>query len=135
MLVLSMVLLALLGVLGLLALQASTQQTRMASNLQTSLQAFETAENLLSIAEARLPGATAAGWQQVGTGRYLIQTLGQTDRAAGMPEKLPVTLFRITAVAEERHVRVALESVVAWPLSPDLAHPRRILWRQLPRES
>ncbi|MDG9884943.1 PilX N-terminal domain-containing pilus assembly protein [Pseudomonas sp. GD04058] len=134
-LALVMILLVLLGILGCFAIQASTQQTRIASNLLASIQAFETAEDLLSTAEARLGGTPPSGWQQVGTGRYLIQNLGQTSKAVGVPAGLPVTLFRITASAEERQARITLESVVAWPLSPDHGPARRILWRQLPGES
>jgi len=134
-LALVMILLALLGVLGLLAMQASTQQTRMASNLLSSLQAFEAAENLLLKGEALLPTAIPSGWQQDGAGRYLIQNLGQTNQAVGMPANLAVTLFRVTAIAEERQARVILESVVAWPETAGEYAARRILWRQLPRES
>lgn len=134
-LALVMVLLALLGVLGLLAVQASTLQVRTASNLLTSIQAFETAEDLLSIAEARLSGAVSPGWQQEDNGRYRVDNLGHTDQALGMPANLPVTLFRITAIGEERQARVILESVVAWPVTPGPQPTRRILWRQLPRES
>ena len=134
-LALVMILLVLLGILGLFAIQSSTQQTRMASNHLASLQAFEAAENLLSTAEARLPATPPSGWQQLGTGRYLIEHLGQTDQAAHMPADLPATLFRLTAIAEERQARSTLESVVAGPLSPDHGPARRILWRQHPRES
>ncbi|MHA6193095.1 pilus assembly PilX family protein [Pseudomonas wadenswilerensis] len=134
-LVLSMILLMLLGILGLLAMQATTQQTRMASNLLASLQAFETAEHILSAAETRLPGVTPPGWHSLGAGRYQIENIGQTDQAVGMPEKQAVTLLRITAIAEERQARVAVQSVVAWPLSPEQGPARRILWRQLPGES
>jgi len=130
-----MTLLMLLGILGLLAMHATTQQTRMASSLQASLQAFESAEHVLRAAEARLPGMTAPGWHRLGGGRYRIETLGQTDQAARMPENQAVTLLRITAIAEERQARVALQSVVAWPLSPEHGPARRILWRQLPEES
>ena len=130
-----MILLVLLGILGLFAIQASTQQTRLASNLLASMQAFETAEHLLSTAESRLSATPPSGWQQLGTGRYLIENLGQTNHAAHMPADLPVTLFRITAIAEERQARITLESVVAWPLLPDQGPARRILWRQHPRES
>lgn len=135
MLVLSMVLLILLGMLGLLAMQATTQQTRLASNLLASLQAFETAEHVLRAAEARSPGTTPPGWHPLGTGRYQIENLGQTDKAVRMPDKQAVTLLRITAVAEARQARVTLQSVVAWPLSPEHGPARRILWRQLPEES
>lgn len=135
MLVLSMVLLVLLGVLGLLAMQATTQQTRMASNLLASLQAFEIAEHVLRTAEARLPGMTPPGWHPLGTGRYQIENLGQTDKAVRMPDKQTVTLLRITAIAEQRQARVVLQSVVAWPLSPEHGPAQRILWRQLPGES
>ncbi|MDR0276530.1 MAG: pilus assembly protein [Paucimonas sp.] len=134
-LVLTMVLLVLLGILGLLAMQASTQQTRMASNLLASLQAFESAEHVLRAAEARLPGTTAPGWHPLGAGRYQIENLGQTAQAVRMPEKLPVTLLRITAIAEERQARVVLQSVVAWPLAPEHGPARRILWRQLSEQS
>lgn len=133
-LALVMVLLVLLGILGLFTIQASTQQTRMASNHLASFQAFEAAENLLATAEARLTETPPSGWQQFGTGRYLIEHLGQTHQAAHMPENLPVILFRLTAIAEERQARITLESVVAWPLSPDHGPARRILWRQLPGE-
>ncbi len=134
-LALVMILLVLLGILGLFAIQASTQQIRMANNLVSSLQAFETAESLLSIAEARLPAAIPSGWQQEGTGRYLIENIGQTRQAFGMPADLPVFLFRITAVAEVPQARVTLESVMAWPATSGQAPARRILWRQLYRES
>ncbi|MDU9390460.1 hypothetical protein [Pseudomonas sp. zfem002] len=152
-LALSVMLVALLGLLGLLALQASTQQTRMVGNLLASLQALETAESLLRAGEARLPGAApepcgfclppfdvttpgaALPWQHQGSGRYLIQNLGRTERARGMADGLPVTLFRVTAVAEERQARVVLESVVALPLPPNDGPARRIAWREISRES
>jgi type IV pilus assembly protein PilX len=147
-LLLSMVLLLLLGMLGLLAMQSSTQQTRMASNLLASMQALEAAENLMRTAEARLSGAvpepcgdclppaeTATGWQQAAAGRYLIQNLGRSDCAFGMPNKVSVTLFRISVIADQRQARVALESVVAVPLLPEHGPARRVLWRQIYRES
>jgi len=152
-LALSMMLVALLGLLGLLALQASTLQTRMASQLLASLQALESAERLLRVAEARLVGAApescgaclppfdgapaVAGlpWQQDGAGRYLIQNLGQSEHARGMAAGVPVALFRITAVAEARQARVILESVLALPLAPNHGPARRIAWREIFEES
>lgn len=158
-LLLCMTLLMLLGLLGLSAMQGAIQQQRMASHLLASMRAFESAERLLRVGEARLPGAVigscgvclpppeaewvqAAGihhggggsglvWQRGDAGLYLIQNLGPSNRARGMPEELSVTLFRITAIGLEGESRVVLESTFAWPELRGDVPARRIAWRQI----
>lgn len=158
-LLLCMTLLMLLGLLGMSAMQSAIQQQRMASNLLASMRAFESAERLLRVGEARLPGAAigacgfclpppeaewvqadgirhASGgsglaWQRGDAGLYLVQNLGPSNRARGMPEDLSVTLFRITAIGLEGESRVVLESTFAWPEFPGDVPARRIAWRQI----
>lgn len=158
-LLLCMTLLMLLGLLGMSAMQGAIQQQRLASNLLASMRALESAERLLRVGEARLPGPAtdicdfclpppeaewvrAAGihrgsgssglvWQRGDDGFYLLQNLGPGNRARGMPEELSVTLFRITAIGLEGESRVVLESTFAWPELPGDVPARRIAWRQI----
>lgn len=78
-------------------------------------------------------GGASSGlaWQAYARGFFLIQPLGDSTRAAQLPDGLPVRLFRITAVAWQQQARVVLESVHAQPLTPGELVPRRIGWRQL----
>ncbi|MBV6289956.1 pilus assembly PilX family protein [Pseudomonas aegrilactucae] len=89
-------------------------------------------------AQVRAGGVHAGGgassglaWQVYERGFYLIQPLGESNRAAHMPDGLPVRLYRITAVGRQRQARVVLESVHAQPLAPGEQAARRILWRQI----
>lgn len=70
-------------------------------------------------------------WQAYARGLYLIQPLGESSRATGLPDGLSVQLFRITAVGWRQQARVVLESVHAQPLAPGKQAPRRIAWRQI----
>lgn len=152
-LVLCITLVTLLGLLGMSALQAAIQQQRMAGNQLLAMQAFESAERLLLLGEARLSGANACGfclppsdveqvvaagpgssgvdWWSSGAGLYAVQHLGVSTSAARMPVDLPVTLFRVTAIGLERQARVVLESVYALPSPTSEVPPRRIAWRQV----
>lgn len=159
-LLLCMTLLMLLGLLGMSAMQGAIQQQRMVSNLLASMRAFESAERLLRTGEVRLSGSapgscgfclpppevewvrapgihqgsdggSGLAWQREESGLYLIQNLGPSNLARGMPEELSVTLFRITAIGLEGESRVVLESTYAWPESPGDVPARRIAWRQI----
>lgn len=147
-LVLCITLVTLLSLLGISALQASTQQQRMAANQLAMMRAFESAERLLLVGEARLPGVALCGfclpppyprgqaspgvhWSEGHLGLYAIQNLGESTKAAQMPAGLTVTLFRVTAVGLERNSRVMLESIYAWPAASSEIQPRRIAWRQV----
>lgn len=159
-LMLCLTLMVLLGLLGLSAMQAATQQQRMASNLLGSIQAFEAAEQLLRVGEAHLSvgvpeacgfclpppeaqwvasagsyrgerGSSGLPWQRGPAGFYLIQNLGLSTLALGMPEDVRVTLVRITAIGLERELRVVLESTFAWPDPASRIAARRVAWRQV----
>lgn len=152
-LVLCITLVTLLGLLGMSAIQVATQQQRMAANQLAAMRAFETAERLLRVGEARSSSValchfcmppphvdriSAPGqadpfiqWHADGSGLYAIQNLGLSHKAAHMPADLPVTLFRVTAIGLERQSRVVLESVYAWPGAASGIAPRRIAWRQV----
>lgn len=75
--------------------------------------------------------SSGLAWQAHGGGFYLIQRLGDSTRAAGVPDGLPVRLYRITAVGTQRQARVVLESVHAQALAPAELSARRIMWRQI----
>lgn len=147
-LVLCLTLVTLLSLLGISALQAATQQQRMAANQLAVMRAFESAERLLLVGEARLPGVARCGfclpppyargqaspgvqWVEGHSGLYAVQNLGESTKAAHMPDGVTVTLFRVTAVGLERNSRVVLESIYAWPDAPSGIQPRRIAWRQV----
>lgn len=152
-LVLCITLVTLLGLIGMSAIQVATQQQRMSTNQLAAMQAFEAAERLLRVGESRSSGVALCNfclpppqverinmpgqagpdvhWQAGESGLYAIQNLGVSTQAAHMPADLPVTLFRVTAIGLERHSRVVLESVYAWPDAASGIAPRRIAWRQV----
>lgn len=155
-LLLCMTLLMLLGIFGLSAMQAATQQQRMVNNLLASVRAFESAQALLRLGEARLPdsgglrcsfclpppeaewilpgrspGGSGLDWQHEDSGLYLIQNLGPSTVAAGVAENQTATLYRVTAVGLESDVRVVLESIHARVESLPDGMSRRIAWRQI----
>lgn len=76
-------------------------------------------------------GSSGLAWQAHARGFYLIQLLGDSTHATGMPAGMPVRLFRITAIGRQQQARVVLESVHAQPCAPAAQPPRRIVWRQL----
>lgn len=151
-LLISLVLSLLLGLLAASALREAIQQARLAGQLLASARALEQAEATLIDGAALLtltppapcqacmppadPHDLAGGqgtWQNLASGYALLQNLGQSNRAAQMPEGEPVTLYRVTAVSQQTAARHVLEAVYALPSDPDQAL-QRVLWRQRLRE-
>jgi len=141
----ALVLSLMLAFLAASALRDALIQTRMNAAMTAGLQAFEDAEAVLLAAVEALqrspPGPCSdcgpppnphdlqGGWQNHERGYFHVQNLGVTDRAAHMPVGERVTVYRITAVSQQRVARQVLEAVYAVPTAQAQA-PRRILWRQ-----
>ncbi|MFJ4348233.1 hypothetical protein [Pseudomonas sp. NPDC089401] len=148
-LLLALVLSLLLALLAASALRDALVETRMTGAMRDGLKAFEQAEVVLLEALTELQGAAPGAcvdcrppprphdlqgqWQRSEHGYYQLQNLGETTRAAHMPEDEPVTLYRITAVSQQQAARQVLEAVYALPTAQAQA-PQRILWRQRLRE-
>lgn len=155
-LLVSLVLMLLLGLLGLSSMQGATQHERLAGLQVAGLEAFESAEAALVAGELKtdrvaacgfcLPPpeatrVTAAGiqagdssglpWVAGAGGFHLVQNLGVTQRAKGLPAGTPATLYRITAVGREGEVVSVIESIVAAPVQPGDFKAGRIAWRQI----
>ncbi|HGA2316492.1 TPA: hypothetical protein ACIRVE_001011 [Pseudomonas putida] len=144
-LLLSLVLSLLLALLAASALRDALIETRMTGAMIDGLQAFEDAEVVLLAGFEELqrspPGQCSdcqppprphdlqGQWQSHERGYFRLQNLGETDRAAHMPEGERVTLYRITAVSQQLAARQVLEAVYAVPTAQAQA-PQRILWRQ-----
>ena len=141
-LLLALVISLLLGVLAASALRAAVVETQMAGVLRDGLLAFEQAEATLLAGQGALhhqapapcqpcapperPHALEGHWHKAPEGFYQIQQLGISTRAAHVPQGLPVTLFRVTAVSLRAQPRQVLEAVYA--INGD--QTRRIAWRQ-----
>ncbi|WP_449429971.1 pilus assembly PilX family protein [Pseudomonas putida] len=148
-LLLAMVFSLLLGMLAASALRDALLETRMAGHLRDGLQAFEQAEATLLQGLAQLqhapprvcqpclppprPHDLHGQWQHTQSGFFQVQNLGQSTRAAHLPEGERVTLFRVTAVSRQTQARQVLEAVYAQPAA-QVQVPQRILWRQRLRE-
>jgi type IV pilus assembly protein PilX len=148
-LLLSLVLSLLLALLAASALRDALIETRMTSAMNDGLQAFEQAETVLLAGVDELqrsppeqccdcqppsrPHDLQGQWQSIKGGYFHLQNLGETDRAAHMPEGELVTLYRITAVSQQLAARQVLEAVYAIPTAQPQV-PQRILWRQRLRE-
>ncbi|RAS23594.1 MULTISPECIES: hypothetical protein [unclassified Pseudomonas] len=148
-LLLSLVLSLLLALLAASALRDALIETRMTGAMTDGLQAFEDAEAvLLAGVEALMrtppgkcndcqppprPHDLQGQWQNHERGYFQLQNLGETDRAAHMPEGEWATLYRITAVSRQLAARQVLEAVYAVPTAQAQA-PQRILWRQRLRQ-
>lgn len=144
-LLLALVFSLLLGLLAASALRDALVETRMTGFLYDGLQAFEQAEVVLLAGVDELqrspPGKCSdcqpparphdlqGQWHNHERGYFHLQNLGETDRAAHMPEREQVTLYRITAVSQQLTARQVLEAVYAVPTAQAQA-PQRILWRQ-----
>ncbi|MDZ3993881.1 hypothetical protein [Pseudomonas sp. Teo4] len=144
-LLLALVLSLMLGLLAASALREALVQTRVTGLMRDSLQAFEQAEATLSAGLnelQRTPPVVCHGclppsrphdlqghWQSSENGYFHLQNLGETSRAAHMPEDQEVTLYRVTAVSRQQVARQVLEAVYAIPDAQGQA-PQRILWRQ-----
>lgn len=144
-LLLALVLSLMLGLLAASALREALVQTRATGLMSDGLQALEQAETTLlaGVDELlRAPPAVCHGclpplrphdlqgqWQSSASGYFHLQNLGETTRAAHMPEDQEVTLYRVTAVSRQPVARQVLEAVYAVPTAQGQA-PQRILWRQ-----
>lgn len=152
-----LMLVLLLGLLGLSAMSSAATQARMAGNQAAALGALERAEALLRVGEGETlpvarcsyclpppeagrvraagihPGEGGSGlpWTGDDSGFYLIQQLGESSRAVGMPDGAPVTLYRITVIGRQGPARAVLESIFARPLVQGATPERRIAWRQI----
>jgi type IV pilus assembly protein PilX len=145
-LLLALVLSLLLGLLAASALRDALVETHMAGLWRDSFEALEQAEQALLAGAAQLqlspppacqacqppprPHDLQGNWQGTASGFFQVQNLGQSDRAAHLPEGQQATLFRVTAVSRQARSRHVLEAVYA--LSGEEA--RRLLWRQRLRE-
>lgn len=141
-LLLALVLCLLMGLLTASALRDAVVETRMAGYMHDGLLAFEEAEATLLAGANELerappeacgaclppdrPHDLAGQWQGTQSGYFHVQNLGTSTRAAHMPDKQLVTLFRITAVSKQTQSRHVLEAVYA--VAGDTT--RRIAWRQ-----
>lgn len=148
-LLLSLIFSLLLALLAASALRDALIETRMTGAMSDGLQAFEQAEIVLLAGVDELqrappdrcsdcqppprPHDLQGQWQKVKDGYVHLQNLGETARAAHMPEGERFTLYRITAVSEQLAARQVLEAVYALPTAQPQA-PQRILWRQRLRE-
>ncbi|WP_343595838.1 hypothetical protein [Pseudomonas sp.] len=144
-LLLSLILSLLLALLAASALRDALIETRMTGAMTDGLQAFEDAEVVLLAGVEELqrsppdrcsdcqppprPHDLQGQWQKVKGGYFHLQNLGETDRAAHMPEGERFTLYRITAVSQQLAARQVLEAVYAVPTAQAQV-PQRILWRQ-----
>lgn len=148
-LLLSLVLSLLLALLGASALRDALIEARMTGAMHDGLQAFEQAEIVLLAGVDELqrsppdrcsdcqppsrPHDLQGQWQKIKGGYFHLQNLGETERAAHIPEGEKVTLYRITAVSQQLAARQVLEAVYAIATAQPQA-PQRILWRQRLRE-
>lgn len=138
----------LLGLLAAQVLYEAQARQRLVSEHVAGVRAFEQAEagllEGLALVQAGLappcgscpppsipPDAAIAPWQQTPSGFVLLQTLGASERALGLPPATPVTLVRVTAISQASRNRQVLEAVYALQ---DAAAPLRISWRQRLRE-
>lgn len=141
-LLLALVLSMLLGLLAASALRDALVETRMTGYLSEGLLALGQAEATLLAGAGELerappercsaclppaqPHDLVGQWQRTQTGFFLLQNLGDSDRAAHMPQGQQVTLYRVTAVSLQTRPRQVLEAVYA--VAGDTT--RRITWRQ-----
>jgi len=148
-LLLALVLSLLLALLAASALRDALTETRMTGAMTDGLQAFDDAEIVLLAGVEALqhsppgqcndcrppprPHDLQGQWQNHQRGYFQLQNLGETERAAHMPEGQQVTLYRITAVSRQLAARQVLEAVYAVPTAQAQA-PQRILWRQRLRQ-
>lgn len=138
----------LLGLLAAQVLYEAQAQQRLVSEQVAGVRAFEQAEAGLREGLALLPtalaspcggclpppiprGAPVAPWRPTASGFVLLQTLGNTELAAGLPPATSVTLVRVTAISRASRNRQVLEAVYA--LGSDTV-PFRVSWRQRLRE-
>lgn len=134
----------LLGLLAALGMRDALQQARQVGEQVRRAQAFELAEASLVEGAALLDTGLArecgpclppdlpiarpgAPWQATESGFVLLQALGTTSRAAGLPIGEQVSLVRVTALGREARGRQYLEAVYA---VDEQARVRRVSWRQ-----
>lgn len=134
----------LLGLLAAQGVREALLQQRLVSEQLAGARAFEQAEASLIEGAALLAGHSLERclaclppdlpsdeppppWQATDSGYVLLQTLGQSTRAAGLPEGQPVTLVRVTAISRQVRGRRLLEAVHALD---GTAQALRISWRQ-----
>ncbi|MFZ5934435.1 hypothetical protein BGP84_03580 [Pseudomonas putida] len=148
-LLLALVFSMLLALLAASALRDALVETRMTGAMSDGLVAFEQAEIVLQAGVDELqrsppdkcsdcqppprPHDLRGQWQKIKDGYFHLQNLGETDRAAHMPEGERFTLYRVTAVSQQLTARQVLEAVYAIPTAQPQA-PQRILWRQRLRQ-
>lgn len=134
----------LLGLLAAQGLREALVQQQLMSEQLAGARAFEQAEASLvegavllsthlpeqcsACLPPGLPGESPAPpWQTTDSGYVLLQNLGESTKAAGMPAGERVTLVRVTATSRQIHGRRVLEAMYALD---DAAVVRRISWRQ-----
>ncbi len=148
-LLLALVLSLLLGLLAASALRDALVEARLTGAMRDGLLAFTQAQAMLQAGVDELQQAQPVSckgcpppprphdlhgqWQRGKHGYFQLQNLGETARAAHMPEGERFTLYRITAVSEQLAARQVLEAVYAIPIAQPQA-PQRILWRQRLRQ-
>lgn len=182
-LMMSLVFMLLLSLIGLSSMQSATLQEKMAGSVVSRNQSFQDAESALRMGESAVLGggfqsqmcedpircappaesavvATAGfnaqsgvTWVAAGSGFYGLQNLGVSEKAVNVPSKLPVILFRVTAIGRAGQSRSVLESIHAcWRFSEGKSSEcaaisgkmlasrtngeadipgRRIMWRQI----
>ncbi|WP_462401405.1 hypothetical protein [Pseudomonas sp. Marseille-QA0332] len=147
-LLVGLVLALLLGLLAASAMRGALLETRKAGDLLARLQAFEQAEAVLLEGLALLQSERPApctdclpperpheverqpgAWTRSEHGYLLLQNLGDSTMAGGLPADTQVTLLRITAVSRQVRARQVLEAVYAVPVER-AEPPQRVLWRQ-----
>ena len=142
-LMMSLVFLLLLSVIGLTSMQSATLQEKMAGSVVSRNQSFQDAESALRLGESAVLGGgfqlpmcaapihcappaesavvASAGfnahsgvtWVAAGSGFYGVQNLGLSEKAVNIPNKMPVALYRVTAVGRAGPSRSVLESIHA----------------------
>lgn len=134
----------LLGLLTALGMREALLQARQVGEQWRRAQAFEQAEASLVEGAALLQGglpalcldclppelpraSPAAPWRTTDSGYVLLQHLGQTLRAVGLPQDERVDLVRITALSRQVRGRQFLEAVYAVDGQGNIG---RISWRQ-----
>lgn len=139
----SLLFLLLLTMIGLTSMQNATLQEKMTGSLVQHHRAFQVAETALRLGESQVhegvlrwpvcavpaqcappadaPLVDAAGlneasgvrWIAAVDGFYAVQNLGVVEDVIGLPEGVPATLYRVTAIGLSGQARSVLESIYA----------------------
>ncbi len=139
----SLLFLLLLTMIGLTSMQSATLQEKMTGSLVLHHRAFQAAETALRLGESQVregalcwpvcampaqcappadaPLVVAGGlnevsgvrWIATAGGYYAVQNLGVVEGVVGLPEGIPATLYRVTAIGLSGQARSVLESIYA----------------------